>query len=158
MRYGGDALEDFVEALTRVCGYLAREIARDGEGATKLVEVAVRGAADEGSAERVARTIAESPLVKTALFGCDPNWGRILAAAGRAGVPFTSEDATVHVGDICVYRDGRAAEFDALAAHDYLRSPEVRIALDLAHGPAEAAFWTCDYSYDYIRINAEYHT
>jgi len=154
----GTAFEDFVEALTRVCVHLAREIARDGEGATKLVEVAVRRAPNEEAAERVARTIAESPLVKTALFGCDPNWGRILAAAGRAGIPFDPARVRVLVGDTEVYRDGSGRQFDRNAVHDYLGEAEICIAVDLAAGEASARIWTCDFSYDYVRINAEYHT
>jgi len=154
----GPGLDDFTEALTRVCRYLAREVARDGEGATKLVEVRVTGAPTEGDAELVARTIAESPLVKTALFGCDPNWGRILAAAGRSGIAFDPRRATVIIGDQTVYAAGASAPFDRDAAHDYLCEPEVTLALDLASGPASAAIWTCDFSYDYVKINAEYHT
>jgi glutamate N-acetyltransferase/amino-acid N-acetyltransferase len=154
----GPAFEDFAEAVTRVCTYLAREVARDGEGATKLVEVAVQGAASEADAERVARTIAESPLVKTALFGCDPNWGRILAAAGRAGVHFDPDRARVVIGPFEVYAGGSAQPFDRTAAHDYLTEEEVRVLVDLGLGQCAATFWTCDLSYDYVRINAEYHT
>ncbi|NLH97974.1 MAG: bifunctional glutamate N-acetyltransferase/amino-acid acetyltransferase ArgJ [Chthonomonadales bacterium] len=154
----GPAMDDFVEALSRVCLYLAREVARDGEGATKLVEVRVTGAPNEGDAELVARTIAESPLVKTALFGCDPNWGRILAAAGRSGIVFDPRSATVLIGDQVVYETGSSAPFDRDAAHDYLTEPEVILTLDLASGPASASVWTCDFSYDYVKINAEYHT
>ncbi len=154
----GPAFEDFAEALTRVCTYLAREIARDGEGATKLVEVAVQGSASEADAERVARTIAESPLVKTALFGCDPNWGRILAAAGRSGVQFDPDRARVCIGTIEVYAEGTSRPFDRDAAHEYLTEEEVRIVVDLGSGSASATVWTCDFSYDYVRINAEYHT
>lgn len=152
------SLEDFSEALTRVCLYLAREVARDGEGATKLVEIAVQGARDERSAERVGRTIAQSPLVKTALFGNDPNWGRILAAAGRSGVRFDPGRARVMIGDQTVYAEGTGRPFDRDAAHDYLTEPEVRIVVDLGSGSAHAALWTCDFSYDYVKINAEYHT
>lgn len=154
----GPAFEDFAEALTRVCTYLAREIARDGEGATKLVEVAVQGAASDDDAECVARTIAESPLVKTALFGCDPNWGRILAAAGRSGVQFDPDRARVCIGTIEVYAEGTSRPFDRDAAHEYLTEEEVRIVVDLGSGSASATVWTCDFSYDYVRINAEYHT
>lgn len=154
----GPAFEDLCQALERACRYLAKEIARDGEGATKLVEVAVRGALTEEDAVQVARTVAESPLVKTALFGKDPNWGRILAAAGRAGVPFDPGATEAWLGDIVVFQNGCGAEFDALEAHEYLAAPEVKISLDLHCGQARASVWTCDYSYDYIRINAEYHT
>lgn len=158
IRDEGVAYEDFAEALSRFCTYLAREVARDGEGATKLVEVVVRNAPNELAAEKVARTIAESPLVKTALFGCDPNWGRILAAAGRAGVPFDPDGATVTIGDVVVYGEGASRPFDRQALHDYLTEEEVRIVVDLAAGDGSAVMWTCDFSYDYVRINAEYHT
>jgi glutamate N-acetyltransferase/amino-acid N-acetyltransferase len=154
----GPALDDFTEALTRVCLYLAREVARDGEGATKLAEVRVTGAASEADAERVAKTIAESPLVKTALFGCDPNWGRVLAAAGRAGVRFDPRLASVKVGDQTVYAAGASCPFDRDAAHDHLAEPDVALCVDLAEGHEQASVWTCDFSYDYVKINAEYHT
>ena len=154
----GEPLDDFAAALKRVCRYLAREVARDGEGATKLIEVTVRGASAQETADRMARVIAESPLVKTAMFGCDPNWGRILAAAGRAGVPFEPECAEVLLGDICVYRRGLGAPFDAGAATEYLRSREIAITLNLNSGVHECTVWTCDFSFDYVRINAEYHT
>ena len=155
----GAAFEDFVEALSRLCIGLAREIARDGEGATKLVEVIVRGAATEAGAHKIAKTIAESPLVKTALFGNDPNWGRLLMAAGRSGVPFDPNILEARIGPHVVCSEGRSVEFDRDAAHDYLRdNKEVQIVLDLNTGDESATVWTCDYSYDYIKINAEYHT
>lgn len=154
----GQGFEDFVEALTRLSAALAREIARDGEGATKLVEVVVQGAATESGAGRIAKTVAESPLVKTALFGCDPNWGRILAAAGRAGVPFDPKAVSVWIGDQVVCAAGSSVEFDRDAAHAYLKSEDVRLTVDLNTGDASAVVWTCDYSYDYVKINAEYHT
>ncbi len=152
------ALADFTEALERVCRKLAREVARDGEGATKLVEVAVKGAGTEAGAAQIAKTIAESPLVKTALFGCDPNWGRILAAAGRAGVAFDPGQAYVALGGIPVFDRGRGLPFDAAAANCYLRQEEVSLLVDLRQGSEAAIAWTCDFSYDYVRINAEYHT
>jgi len=154
----GAAFDDFAEALERTCRYLAREVARDGEGATKLVEIVVRGAPSEEGAVKIARTIAESPLVKTALYGCDPNWGRVLAAAGRAGVAFDPESVEVLLGDLCVCRDGQAVGFDEAEAREYLGESEVRITVDLHVGGEQATVWTCDYSYDYIKINAEYHT
>lgn len=154
----GAAFEEFVEALTRFCISLAKEIARDGEGATKLVEIIVRGAASEQAAHTIAKTVAESPLVKTALFGNDPNWGRLLMAAGRAGVPFDPNRIDVRIGDHLVCADGRSVEFDRDGAHDYLTQQEVQITLDLNTGDETATVWTCDYSYDYIKINAEYHT
>jgi glutamate N-acetyltransferase/amino-acid N-acetyltransferase len=153
-----DGFEDFVEALTRVCITLAREIARDGEGATKLAEVVVRGAPTEAGAHKIAKAVAESPLVKTALFGCDPNWGRILMAAGHAGVPFDPNYLDVHIGSFEVFTGGTGQEFDRDAANEYLGSSEIQIVLDLNMGDEVATVWTCDYSYDYIKINAEYHT
>lgn len=154
----GPAFEDFVDALTRICIGLAKEVARDGEGATKLVEVVVRGAATEAGAHKIAKTIAESPLVKTALFGNDPNWGRLLMAAGRAGVPFDPNTIDVRIGEHLVCAQGGSIPFDRDAAHAYLTEKEVQIVLDLNMGEEVATVWTCDYSYDYVKINAEYHT
>lgn len=154
----GAAFEDFVEALTRLCITLAKEIARDGEGATKLVEIIVRGAPTETGAHRIAKTVAESPLVKTALFGNDPNWGRLLMAAGRAGVPFDPNSLEVRLGEHTVFSAGTGLAFDRDAAHAYLTNSEVQIVFDLNTGEETATVWTCDYSYDYIKINAEYHT
>jgi len=154
----GAAFEDFVEALSRLGIELAKEIARDGEGATKLVEIIVRGATNEVGAHRIAKTVAESPLVKTALFGNDPNWGRLLMAAGRAGVAFDPGLIEVRIGNHIVCSAGGSVPFDRDAAHDYLTQKEVQIILDLNLGEASATVWTCDYSYDYIKINAEYHT
>ncbi len=154
----GAAFEDFVEALSKICIELAKDVARDGEGATKLVEIVVRGAATEAGAHRIAKTIAESPLVKTALFGNDPNWGRLLMAAGRAGVPFDPNAVEAKIGPHVVCSQGRSIAFDRDAARDYLTQKEVQIVLDLNTGDESATVWTCDYSYDYIKINAEYHT
>ena len=154
----GAAFEDFVEALTRICVILAKKIARDGEGATKLVEIVVRGAATEAGAHTIAKTVAESPLVKTALYGNDPNWGRILMAAGRAGVPFDPNRIDVRIGEHLVCSAGGGVVFDHDAAHAYLTSDEVQIVLDLNLGDECATIWTCDFSYDYVKINAEYHT
>ena len=150
----------FVHALTDVCIYLAREVARDGEGATKLVTVRVTGAATEDDARRVARTVSESPLVKTALFGNDPNWGRILMAAGRAGVRFDPKAATASLAGVRIFAHGTPAAFDAPALSQAMAAKEIEIAVDLgvAGGTGAATFYTCDFSYDYVRINAEYHT
>jgi len=145
-------------ALNEVCVSLARQIARDGEGATKLIEVVVTGTEDP---KRVARTIADSPLVKTAMFGCDPNWGRILAAAGRAGVPFDPTEArlTVEAGgeEHVLFEGGSPAPFDAKRVSTALKSDVVRILIYLGPGPS-ATVYTCDLGYGYVRINAEYHT
>ncbi len=154
----GQGFEEFYNALEHVCLFLAKEVARDGEGATKLVKVSVSGAGSESEAAKVAKTIAESPLVKTALFGNDPNWGRIMAAAGRAGVIFNPKEAHAWLGEHQVFVGGERAEFDPDTVHDYLKASEIEISVSIGSGPGEATFWTCDYSYDYVKINAEYHT
>jgi glutamate N-acetyltransferase/amino-acid N-acetyltransferase len=146
----------FVDALDHVCQSLARMIARDGEGATKLVEIVVRGAGD--GAERVARTIAESPLVKTALFGNDPNWGRILAAAGRAGIDFDPDKASIALAGTPVYAAGGPTDVDLAEVSRAMGASELLIEVDLGDEGPPVRFWTCDMSYDYVRINAEYTT
>jgi glutamate N-acetyltransferase/amino-acid N-acetyltransferase len=145
-------------ALEGICTSLAKQVARDGEGATKLVEVRVTGTVNP---TKIARTIAESPLVKTAMFGCDPNWGRILMAAGRAGVPFTTDDVrlTISAGEEehLLFEDGGPASFDAKRVSSALQSDHVMIDLNLGKGET-ATIYTCDFGYGYVRINAEYHT
>ncbi|HEY3412971.1 MAG TPA: bifunctional glutamate N-acetyltransferase/amino-acid acetyltransferase ArgJ [Armatimonadota bacterium] len=155
---GTEDFEVFQNVLTAACDSLARQIAWDGEGATKLVIVDVRGAGSEAGAVRIARTIAESPLTKTALFGNDPNWGRVLAAAGRAGVPFDPSKAELRIGSVTLLRDGEPTDFDAAHASAQIARDEVEIVLNLHGGPGRAVMYTCDFSYDYVRINAEYHT
>jgi glutamate N-acetyltransferase/amino-acid N-acetyltransferase len=148
----------FEQGLCQVANTLAQAIARDGEGATKLVEICVAGAADAAAAATIAKTIANSPLVKTALFGNDPNWGRILAAAGRAGVPFNPARVNLDLAGIPMVRDGQPLEFDAVAASAAMKTDEVVIELLLMEGEGKAVVWTCDFSYDYVRINADYTT
>jgi glutamate N-acetyltransferase/amino-acid N-acetyltransferase len=148
----------FVDALTTVCVHLAKEIARDGEGATKLVTVHVTGAPDGEGARKVARSIAESPLVKTALFGNDPNWGRLLMASGKAGVPFDPGNATATLAGVVVYRSGQPTAFDAPALSRAMAVKELTIEVDLGVADGCATVYTCDFSYDYVKINAEYHT
>ncbi|MDD2324849.1 MAG: bifunctional glutamate N-acetyltransferase/amino-acid acetyltransferase ArgJ [Alphaproteobacteria bacterium] len=147
----------FEAALAHVCTYLAKEIARDGEGATKFVEIVVRGSADP---MKVAKTIANSPLVKTAIFGNDPNWGRILAAAGRSGVAFDPTLATVMLAGETVFANGQPTAFDPAALSATMKGlTELTIRVDLGDGgEEEASVWTCDFSYDYVKINADYHT
>ncbi len=147
-------------ALTGLCVELARAIARDGEGATRLINVQVAGAASEAEAEQVAFTVAESPLVKTALFAADPNWGRILAAVGRAGIDGLDVDGvTIDLDDYRIAEHGgRAAAYEEAEASRRIQGPEVTIRIGLGRGGAEATVWTCDFSYDYVRINAEYRT
>ncbi len=155
-----EAYRLFSEAVTAVCMELAREIVRDGEGATKLVEVAVEQAADLAEARQVAYTIAHSPLVKTALFASDPNWGRILAAVGRAGVErLVIEGVEIWLDEVCIVRDGgRDPEYTESAGQSVMDQPEFTIRIKLGRGLGEARILTCDLSYDYVKINAEYRT
>ncbi len=148
-----------IEPMMAVAGHLAREIVRGGEGATKLVTVRVTGAASENDAWLAARTIANSPLVKTAIHGGDPNWGRLVAAAGRSGADFSLGGASVAIGDVAVFVHGVPHDERAAAAATVLEAKEVTIAVDLGTGGAhEATMWTCDFSAEYVRINAEYRT
>jgi glutamate N-acetyltransferase/amino-acid N-acetyltransferase len=153
-----DNYQEFCDLLLTVCQYLAREIARDGEGATHLIAVQVVGARSEADAKKVAMTVANSPLVKTAIFGGDPNWGRVAAAAGRAGVDFDASKLCIDLGEVRVFTNGEPAQFAAADAEAALSMHEVPIVVALGEGQAGWTVWTCDYSYDYIRINAEYHT
>jgi len=155
---GTEDFARFAQALTRVATMLAKAIARDGEGATKLVEIRVTGAPDDAAAARIAMTVANSPLVKTMLFGNDPNPGRILAAAGRAGVSFNPNQVNLDLAGVPVVRDGAFVEFDKASASTAMKVEEVRIDLTLAEGEGRAVAWTCDFSYDYVRINADYTT
>ncbi len=153
--------------LTAVCQHLAKAIARDGEGATCLIEVQVSGAPDEKAARQVARTIVGSSLVKSAIFGRDPNWGRIAAAAGRAGVQFHQEDLQIKLGDFLLMENGQPLEFDRKAAShylkqaaagEYLKEDTVLISVCIGNGSGTGTAWGCDLSYDYVKINAEYTT
>ncbi len=146
-------------ALLDIMKGLALQIVRDGEGATKCVEIVVKGAGNNNDADSVARTVAESPLVKTALFGQDPNWGRIFAAAGRAGAPFNPEDVNLWIGDvqIAALGTGTGGNSEKEAARIMAR-PEFSITLDLGAGKGTAAIYTCDLSDEYVHINADYRT
>ena len=148
----------FRDGLRHVCTHLAKELARDGEGATKLVEVRVSGARRESEARQTARSIANSPLVKTALFGNDPNWGRILCAAGYSGVDFDPNQSSLTLCGIPLVQGGEPLPFDEQTTSAAMKTPEVLIELDLGQGDAAGSYWTCDFSYDYVRINAEYTT
>jgi glutamate N-acetyltransferase/amino-acid N-acetyltransferase len=146
-------------ACTEIAQALSRMIARDGEGATRLVTVQVRGARTEAEATHVGRVIATSPLVKTAVHGRDPNWGRILAAAGRAGVPVDVARARVWIGTADVYADGRPQPQHEAAAHQHMKdNEEVLLGVDLATGGAGADVWTCDFSAEYVSVNADYRS
>jgi glutamate N-acetyltransferase/amino-acid N-acetyltransferase len=163
----GKAAEKLEAMLTEVCQYLAKSIARDGEGATCLIEVRISGAADDESARKIAKTIAGSSLVKSAIFGRDPNWGRIAAAAGRAGVSFHQEDLQIKLGDFVMMENGQPLSFDrpaasnylkAAAAGAYLQEDTVLLSVCIGNGSGTGIAWGCDLSYDYVKINAEYTT
>ncbi len=154
----GDAEAPFVDALTEVCGELALAIVADGEGATKVFEVRVTGAAGVDDARAAARTITVSPLVKTAIHGADPNWGRILMAAGRSGARVDQRRASVRIGGVDVFSRGRPCEWDAAAVRAAFERDRVLIEVDLGAGDAAARAWGCDLSAEYVRINAEYTT
>jgi glutamate N-acetyltransferase/amino-acid N-acetyltransferase len=154
----GRDFANFEKAVGGVAEALARELARDGEGATKLVTIEVRGARNAREADRVAREIANSPLVKTAFFGCDPNFGRIAMAVGKAGVAIDTDRLEVSLGGIKIASRG-ALNVDALpAAGTKMKEPEFTLLVDLKQGKARAHVMTCDLSFDYVKINAEYTT
>jgi glutamate N-acetyltransferase/amino-acid N-acetyltransferase len=155
----GDGYAALVEGLTAVSRELALMIVRGGEGATKLVSIRVTGAATFAAARQAAKTIANSPLVKTAVHGGDPNWGRLVAAAGRSGVPFAIEHARVEVGPVLLFSDGQPHDERAPEAAEYLKGTEIDVRVDMGTGgPAVATVWTCDLSAEYVRINGEYRT
>ena len=158
LKNGDEAHYAFVHALEYVCVYLAKAIARDGEGATKLIELSVSGADSVADARKVIRTVLSSPLVKTAVYGADPNWGRIVAAAGRSGARFELHRVNLTLGGICVLAGGTPQPFDKKEASARLRQSDVFIELDLGLGQASVTGWGCDMSEEYIRINADYTT
>jgi glutamate N-acetyltransferase/amino-acid N-acetyltransferase len=146
------------QAVFEVSRWLARALAADGEGATKLIEVRISGAGSADEARRAARTITSSPLVKTAVYGNDFNWGRILMAIGRSGAAIDLTQATVAIGDVAAYRAGEPQAPPAETALAALKGPEVVISADLGVGDGRAVAWGCDMTEEYIRINAEYTT
>ena len=149
----------FEEALTHLLEDLAIQIARDGEGATKLITINVIGTRTEADAEKIARAVANSPLVKTAIYGNDANWGRILAAAGYAGVKFNPADANIDLQSITVCRGGLAAKYDEEVLKHMLNTPDIRIEFRLnGKGKGCARFFTCDFTEGYIKINASYRS
>jgi len=151
-------LAAFVDGLRHVCAELAKAIARDGEGATKLIETTVVGAGSDDAAQAIAKTIIGSSLVKSAVFGADANWGRIIAAVGRAGVPVNVATVDIRLGDIVVLEQSRPVPFDEEIALAYLKGDTVGIHVDLNMGSGKATAWGCDLTYDYVRINAAYRT
>ena len=158
VRPGNTSWAWFLEGLTQLCQTLAKMIARDGEGAKKLVIIEVQGARKPSDAERIARAIANSPLVKTAIAGSDPNWGRIICAAGYSGALFDPSKVDIRVNDLLLCRDGVDAGFDEASARKELDRKEMTLRLDLHQGRASAHIWTCDLTHDYITINASYRT
>ena len=155
---GTTAHRAFAKALEEVCHSLALQIVADGEGAQRVIEILVRGAETEAGARRIAQTIGTSPLVKTAFAGGDPNWGRIFAAAGRAGVKFDPARVDIHMAGFPVLRRGQPLNFNERAASNRLLERHVLLILDLHAGRASTRFWTCDFTAEYVRINASYRT
>jgi len=155
----GASHAEFAAALTQVCISLARQIVADGEGVTHVVELRIEGASSDADAARAAKAIAHSALVKTAWAGSDPNWGRLVAALGYSGAAIDPQRIDIWFGALRICRDGgRAAEFDELAAHDYLKQPEFSIRIDLHQGEGSCVFWTTDLTTAYVHINADYST
>jgi len=155
---GGD-LERYEEAVTQVCADLARAIAADAEGASHLLTLEVEGTRTEAEARRIAKAIADSPLVKTAFFGADPNWGRIVSAAGYAGVEFAEADLSLWIGDFKLYEAGRPLPFDAARVSGFIKqNRELTVRLVFTLGSARCTFYTCDLTHDYVRLNADYTT
>jgi glutamate N-acetyltransferase/amino-acid N-acetyltransferase len=152
-------LGDFEKGLLQVCEYLAREIARNGEGVTKLITVDVDGAKSPAQAKRVGKCVVNSPLVKTAVYGCDPNWGRIIMAVGKSFDPsIVPAKVTIRFGDTHVFKKGSPVDCDLEALRKYLAQPEVSIGVELGIGKASARVWGCDLTEGYIKENAYYTT
>jgi glutamate N-acetyltransferase/amino-acid N-acetyltransferase len=158
IKAGSAAHRAFSKALEEVCNSLALQIVADGEGAQRVIEIEVRGAKTESAARRIAETIATSALVKTAFAGGDPNWGRIFAAAGRAGVKFDPARVDIHMAGIPVLRRGQPLDFNERSASNRLLEKNVHIVVNLRAGRASARYWTCDFTAEYVRINASYRT
>jgi glutamate N-acetyltransferase/amino-acid N-acetyltransferase len=159
VNFEGQYHQPFADALKHVCTSLARQIVADGEGVSHVVELHIDGAASDADALRVAKAIAHSPLVKTAWAGCDPNWGRLVAAIGYSGAQIDPQRIDIWFGELRICRDGgRAPEFDETAAHNYLQQPQFSIRILLNQGAGSCVFWTTDLTHEYIHINADYST
>jgi glutamate N-acetyltransferase/amino-acid N-acetyltransferase len=154
----GPDYDAFRRALTEAARRLARMLVRDGEGVTRIAEVRVEGARTADDADRIARTVAESPLVKTALHGGDPNWGRVLAAVGRAGVPLDVDRVSIWIGDVHVAQGGAACDYVEKTAAAAMQEDPVRIRIRLGEGEASGWLWTSDFSHGYVDINAHYRS
>ena len=158
MAEGAADAQAFEAALFAVCDSLARQIAADAEGGTKVIEVRVTGGASDAEARRAACAIANSPLVKTAFFGEDPNWGRIVSAAGYAGISSGPETMRLTLGNLVIFNRGRPTDADAAKLKAIMEAHDIAVHLDLGAGKGQARYLTCDFSYDYVKINAEYTT
>ena len=158
----GPEYEEFKQALTEHCTIMARQIVSDGEGATKLIQYDVEGAPDVKAARKIARTVSDSSLVKTAFFGRDPNWGRIVAAAGRAGIDYDPDKVDLFVGTSKrmhqLLKGGQPVDYDHRKVKAMMRASHLYVHLDLHQGDGRATAWGADFSYEYVRINAEYST
>jgi len=154
----GEGFDQFKEMLNRVCGELAFRIVEDGEGLTKVITLTVRGAPDEPGARILARSVLNSPLVKTAFYGEDANWGRILAALGYAGIDFQPEKVDIFIGPIQVAAGGGAVPFDEGEVKKVLQRRDVDVLVDLKQGPAEVKAWGTDMSHEYVSINSDYRS
>lgn len=155
----GEGNAAFAQALGQVCTSLAKQVVADGEGVSHVVELRIEGAANDADALKIAKAIAHSPLVKTAWAGCDPNWGRLMAAIGYSGAQIDPERIDIWFGELPICRNGgRAAEFDENAAHAYIKQPEFSIRIALHQGSGMCKFWTTDLTTQYVHINADYST
>ncbi len=158
-RLSGEHLNTFATALTEVCAELAKAIPADGEGATHLVTIDIEGCANRESARQIAKTVAESLLVKTAIAGADPNWGRIVSAAGYAGIPFDPAGVSLHVNGVLLYDHGVPTRFDRVVVSQSIRqNRDTAVRLSFGEGSAAARFWTTDLTAEYVRLNADYTT
>lgn len=150
--------DKFIQTLHAVAQDLAKMIAKDGEGATKLIETEVVGAISDEEARKIAKTVVGSPLVKTAVFGCDANWGRIIAAVGYSGATVDPNAISIQIGDTTVVESGEPVSFSEEQLREYLKQPEVKIVVQLHQGDGQGLAWGCDLTYDYVQINATYRT
>lgn len=146
------------EAVTGMCTFLAQQVARDGEGATKFLELTVHQAPSFAAGKQVAMAIAKSPLVKTAFFGQDPNWGRILCAVGYAGIPLDPTKISLNIGGVKIVDKGLGVAYDEAKLRQVMADTDIKVDVDLAAGSETVTVWSCDFSYEYVKINGEYHT
>jgi glutamate N-acetyltransferase/amino-acid N-acetyltransferase len=151
-------LRNFVKVFNGLTLKLAKSVAKDGEGATKFIEIEVKNTKAKRDAKIIASTIATSPLFKTAIFGADANWGRVLAAASRAGVSFNPDKVDIYIGGVCTLRDGVALNFSELSVKKSLLKKKVKVVVDFKLGQENSKYYTCDFSYDYVKINGAYRS